>query len=608
MADASKTLEIIISAKDEASKALQGLTGQIGSFYDQIKPGAAAMTGLGVATGIAAKSFVDAAAQMEQWDVAFTTMLGNADRADSLLSDLSEFAKKTPFDLPQVIEGSKRLIAFGTSADDVIPRMTMLGNIASGVGREKMPDLIRAFGQIQAKGRLMGQELLQLTETGIPVIEELAKVTGHSAQEISTNVADLGITSEQVTEALSNMAGEGGMFFNLMEKQSKTTGGQISNLGDNIFRLKVALGDTLLPTVNSFLAAITPLIEQLARWSQAHPQLITAIIGLGLAIGALGSAILVLGPIFAGLNTMWLLLTAAATPFLTVITAITTFLGGPLTVAIGLIIAILTALYVAWTTNWLGIRDTTMSILTQIGTFFQNLSVTLSEIMTQLVSFITTKFMEMTTNAINWASQLVTSVISWMTQLPPRILAILEQTKTFIITKLTEAWMWIAANVSTWPGKIQSFISSIPSRVGQVFEDAKTIVLDKMSQMYEGVLGWWDKIKGVLSSIKDAAENAYNSVKKGVEAAKGKLGFQHGGFVPGGYGQAVPAVLHGGERVIPRVGTDVNPRSGGGIGNVSINFSGAITMDSDNRVQELADKIIEILGRQNELAARGVSF
>src|SRR5690242_6734241 len=123
-----------------------------------------------------AKSFVNSAAGFEQTQVAFKTMLGSAEEAEKLLRNLANFAKATPFQLTELEDASKRLLAFGTAADDLIPTLTMLGNIAAGVGTDKMPQLVRAFGQIQAKGFLMGQELLQLTETGIPIIEELAKV------------------------------------------------------------------------------------------------------------------------------------------------------------------------------------------------------------------------------------------------------------------------------------------------------------------------------------------------------------------------------------------------------------------------------------------------
>ncbi len=86
----------------------------------------------------------------------------------------------------------------------------------------------------------------------------------------------------------------------------------------------------------------------------------------------------------------------------------------------------------------------------------------------------------------------------------------------------------------------------------------------------------------------------------------GGASFQHGGFIPGAFNQAVPAVLHGGERVVPRMGVDVNNGGGGG-GNITINISGQYQLDSDSRMSEFADMVIQKLNRQNELAGKGVS-
>jgi hypothetical protein len=119
-----------------------------------------------------------------------------------------------------------------------------------------------------------------------------------------------------------------------------------------------------------------------------------------------------------------------------------------------------------------------------------------------------------------------------------------------------------------------------------------------MRQAVDAVVG---AIRGLISAAQDLASRAAKGLKI--------PGFQHGGFVQGSYSQAVPAILHGGERVVPRTGTDVN--SGGMVGGggpVTINISGSFNLDSESRVQELANKISDVLGRQNELAGKGIGI
>lgn len=173
----------------------------------------------------------------EQYRIAFETMLGSADAARSMLQNLSDFAQKTPFTLPQVVEGAKQLLAYGISARDIIPDFNALGNIAAGVGRDKLPELTLAFGQVATKGRLMGQEIRQFTEAGVPLVQQLAKTFNTTTQNITAMSEKGQISFGAVREALYGMSEQGGRFFNLMLSQSKTFGGTMSNVSDEIGRI-----------------------------------------------------------------------------------------------------------------------------------------------------------------------------------------------------------------------------------------------------------------------------------------------------------------------------------------------------------------------------------
>ena len=182
----NNTLDILIRIREDtkaalssAEKNVQGFTSKANSFLNDhkqtIMEAGVAAAGLVATLGVVGKSFLDNASMIEQSRIAFETMLGSSDKARKLLTQLSDFARKTPFDLPQVIEGSQRLLAYNVAAEDIIPTFTMLGNIAAGVGKDKLPQLILAFGQVKAATHLTGAELRQFSEAGVPLLDTLAK-------------------------------------------------------------------------------------------------------------------------------------------------------------------------------------------------------------------------------------------------------------------------------------------------------------------------------------------------------------------------------------------------------------------------------------------------
>ena len=164
--------------------------------------------------------------------LAFETMLGSVDKAKNFLSDLKNFAKKTPFELPGLVESSQRLLAFGFDAQKVIPMMTNIGDAVAGLGGspEKLNRVLLAFGQIKAKGKIMAGEMLQLTEAGIPAWEMLAKKIGVSIPE-AMKMGEKGMIDAD-TAITAILEGMNGKFGGLMGKQSKSWSGMLSNIKD----------------------------------------------------------------------------------------------------------------------------------------------------------------------------------------------------------------------------------------------------------------------------------------------------------------------------------------------------------------------------------------
>jgi len=125
-------------------------------------------------------------AQMEQARIGFTTMLGSAERAEAFLRDMADFAVRTPFEFPELLDASKRMLAYGFAAEDVLPTMEAVGNASAavGLGTEGINRIILALGQMRAKGKLSAEEMRQLTEAGIPAWEMLAEAMGKTTAEI----------------------------------------------------------------------------------------------------------------------------------------------------------------------------------------------------------------------------------------------------------------------------------------------------------------------------------------------------------------------------------------------------------------------------------------
>lgn len=185
------------------------------SFSKNFMVGAAVVGAGFVALG---KQAIDSAASFEQNRIAFETMLGSADKARKLLGEISQFAKETPFELPQLVESSKKLLAYNVAAGDIIPTMKMLGDITSGVGTEKLPQLILAFGQVKAATKLTGAELRQFSEAGVPLLQALVdqankaggswQTVGGSAKKAKVDIGEmndkLAIASQRLKEAEGN--------------------------------------------------------------------------------------------------------------------------------------------------------------------------------------------------------------------------------------------------------------------------------------------------------------------------------------------------------------------------------------------------------------------
>lgn len=220
---------------------------------------------LGVIGGVTAlKNFatelVNVRGQFQQLEIAFSTMLKSKEKADKLMSELVDIAAKTPFDLQGVASSAKQMIAYGSSAENVGDELVMLGNVAAGVGSQ-LSEIAYLYGTLRTQGRAYAVDIRQFAGRGIPIYEELAKVLGVTKDEVSGLVKEGKVGFKEVEQAFKNMTSESGIYYNLMEEQSKSLTGQLSNLGDAWNSMLNEIGKNTQGIASSGISALKGLIE-----------------------------------------------------------------------------------------------------------------------------------------------------------------------------------------------------------------------------------------------------------------------------------------------------------------------------------------------------------
>lgn len=231
------------------------------SLTDSLKRTAAEFGGL-----VAIKKFVsdviDATGKMQQLDVALSTILQSKSKADALLAEISEFAKKTPFNLDEVANGAKQLLAYGSSAENVVSELSMLGDVASGL-QIPLGQLIYLYGTLRVQGRAYWRDIQQFQGRGVNVIEEMAKNLGVTQDQIKSLVEEGKIGFKDVEKAFQSMTSEGGKFNNMLENSAGTWPQRIANIEDTIFTKLNEFGNKYKEVFELGIGTAEDLVESL---------------------------------------------------------------------------------------------------------------------------------------------------------------------------------------------------------------------------------------------------------------------------------------------------------------------------------------------------------
>lgn len=203
-------------------------------------------------------------AEMEQYTTSLEVMLGSTEKASAMIEKMREFAAKTPLTLDNVISGGTMLMSYGVDEDDLLDTMTKLGDLAGG-NAEKMNRVTLAYGQMLAKGKVTGEELMQMTEAGVPLQTALAKSIDVIGEEFSKMVSKGEVGIDALNKAIAELTTGDGKFAGMMEKQSQTMQGMLSTLQDNVSEFFRKMGEGAFGEVKSVLQDVS---DQLAEWEQ----------------------------------------------------------------------------------------------------------------------------------------------------------------------------------------------------------------------------------------------------------------------------------------------------------------------------------------------------
>lgn len=299
--DLKKKLQEAEKAFELTQRVANRATSQILSDMQRMGAGAIGLAASVVGISSAMDTLfrgVQLAADAEALSVTFRVLVGDVEKADNALRDLQQFALTTPFEMPELMESARMMLAFGEEVENIVPAMRMMGDIASGIDAP-LKDLAYLFGTLRAQGRAFTVDIRQFASRGIPIYLELAKVFGlvdenarkttkEVRQQLDKMIEAGQVSFEQVEEAFNRMTGPGGQFFGMMEQRSKTLKGLFNEMKESIDLSLRGIGESLIKGLDLHLVVrnVTRLTEQFNKWLSGLSPGVKKAISLFLSLSA----------------------------------------------------------------------------------------------------------------------------------------------------------------------------------------------------------------------------------------------------------------------------------------------------------------------------------
>lgn len=245
----------------EFSEETDKSTVTVDALMSSLKRTAAEIGGLAAIKKFGA-DVINATGTMQQLQVSLSTILQDGEKASKLIEEIAQFAAKTPFELNDVAEGAKQLLAYGSSAGTVVDELSMLGDVAAGL-QIPIGQLIYLYGTLRTQGRAMTVDIRQFAGRGIPIYEELAKVLCVSKDQVGELVTEGKVGFKEVEQAFKNMTSEGGKFNDLMENSAGTWPQRLSNIQDTLFQKLNDFGNKYKEVFEFGIGTAEELVEHL---------------------------------------------------------------------------------------------------------------------------------------------------------------------------------------------------------------------------------------------------------------------------------------------------------------------------------------------------------
>jgi tape measure domain-containing protein len=605
-----------------ASTSAAGMSSKLGGALAVVKTGlltlgAAAGVGLVALTGFGLKS----AASLEQSTVAFTSLLHSADQAKSFLSQLQTFAAETPFEFKDVVGASQRLLvladALGQTKDAVIPMLTTIGDLVSVTGGtpENIDSIVRALGQMSAKGKITQEEMMQLSEAlpGFNANAAIASELGLSVADTLTLITAGGVDATTGINALLKGMAKFPGAAGAMAAQSQTLTGVFSTFKDTIGIALTGAFQPVIPDIKSALSELTPVIGQaigtlapslggaLSAILPILGKLITAIVPiLSPILDALGPVLDAIGPSLIPLGEALGQLIVALAPILPVLAQFIAVLAELAIPIIKLLAAVLTpltpvlnymALAIGEVAKALGMIDWT-AVGAAIGGAFASawravseFAVNAAKAIFEFGAMLGTKLREFIGNIVTFIEE---SIAFWR-GFPGRVLEALGDFGNLLVQKgrdlIAGLWAGIQGMGGWLWGKITGFIDqyltgSVKAALG--INSPSTVMRGEVGMMIPPGIG--EGIQAGIPNLAAMIGGIMPGIGEGIQAGIPNLAAMIGGITPGASG-----ATNGG-------GTTI----GGGI-NVTINFVGGTpTVAEATKIGQAAgDGITQALARRN---------